>query len=764
IFKHVHQIQCNHYSLKYDDIVDIGWIHKHNHRGLLTDKLNSSSDNSNNYLFIDGHYLFTTIANSDTELFITLFERFKYQVLGYYYSCQYDDDWSKKLNNIDVVRYLFDRGYGRDIWFIKIERIDINLLKYYLESQWLEPSFCIFTKYQSKLDESTRTSRIDLKDKIELVLKHIESTIDPEKKIIDIANLLYNLKDGPISLIKSFYHLIEKIDVLPQVNKVLQTKYSITLQEVVNFGQTAEDLLASSVNSKNSKNSNNSSNNNKSKNQNNSNYNRSIDQYNFSMRQAFQISQNRFWPTWIDKQGQEFIKGWQVSSSRIKVKNQHIYYSLMDDCMDHQSLMDKELPSDFLNKKYHNLSESFPDITRFICTACKLNTNVQAFRFMYRQGYTAPEVRDHRARGLSYQELTKLTSDQDRDAIVELSNSPNVGRRGNVLSKFEILYYCVLSGHYKNLDYYLGKFKDNINLNERQINRLFSSAPKHLFIIKVLCSHGLRFTGKFNDKRLYNHCWFDKFSKDSLTTAFQVLDKFKKSQEIKRELFDGLILYLIQNNDSLGFKYLLDNNSDIKLDPTNESFCKEFLDCLVSSTNINIIDYINKNKSTCLSSYVNINSFFESIFLKATTQFVFNAPLIEYLVANNLISPDFYRAKINSYRSRARVFSLYHFIYFAHRYKYIDKQTNTSSTTLVEFISRNQRRCNGKLHFKSLYRNDGNSNDDEGGDRKEGPDYFKFKNILVDMTNTFDPIKTTKNVRHDDNDNDNERSNKKQKQ
>ncbi|KAF2070656.1 hypothetical protein CYY_008019, partial [Polysphondylium violaceum] len=624
------------------------------------------------------------------------------QVLEYYYKPKdHDTDWSHQLNNIDVVKYLFDRGYGRDITSINLVRIDINLLEYYLENHWLDASILIFIEYKAELEISNKMSRIDLKDKIELIVKYIES-IDPE----DLSQLFENMIERPIpSLIKPLYHLLEKLDALHMANNVLQAESSMTLEQARNSVQEEEDRLVAFANSMSSNNDNN-------------NNNISVQKYKcLTMIQEKLAARKSLWPTWINNQGQEFIKSWQ-QSSRIKVTTQNIYYSFLKDGKDHQTL-----------SRHHK------DIASIICMTCGMNVNVQAFRFMYQQGFTSPNINY-----LSYQELVRLTSDQDRDAIVELSNSPFVlnpdhdqniqdPETRNILSKDEILSSCCEGGHDKNLDYYLGKFKAYL-VDQEDINELFMDARQHRDAIKVLYSHGFTYTGMYDGEGLYNHCWFDKFSKDRVTTALRGLGP-DLYQSIKGYLLDQLIEYIVIKNDYVSFKYLLDNNSDIKLNTTQDPPDEDLIGHLASSTNINIIDYINKNKSTCLSSDVDINSFFGSVFIKANTKFVFNAPFTEYLVTNNLITTDlypFHPATLDSFGSK--VFNLFHFIYFAHHYKYIDHQTN-SSMTLVEFISRNQYKCHGELHFLSIY-------------GEEGLDKHGFSNLLVDLTNTYDIGETKK--------------------
>ncbi|KAF2070658.1 hypothetical protein CYY_008021 [Polysphondylium violaceum] len=707
IFKHVHQLQFYQYGLEYDDIVDIGWMYKHNHKGLLKEKLN----NSNNYLYMDGEILFTKIANDDTELFITLFERFKHHVLGYYYR-KNDNDWSKYLNNFDVVKYLFNRGYGKRIWRINLNNIDINILKYYLENQWLKPTMDLFSYYQSELMKDNRTSRIDLQEKIEMIVKYIEPTKIGENIIRHPAQLLGSLQDVPIpSLIKSISHLLgNKDDVIMMNDYTFQNQQSITIQQAVENVQQAEDHLVKLVQSLGGVS--------------NENSNIKLNHFKFSRVQTDQAPQRPFWPLWVEKTGQEFITSWKESSKRIRVTAETLCFSNLVNGADHQKLKDEH--------------SSFRDIGPFLVAKFMVNVNVQGLIFIYQQGYHAINMSGIGLH-MFYQDLVKLTNKQDREAIVGLSNSPfvlgphlnpnNIPDQGpNVLSKLEILKRCCDGGYYQNLDYYLGKFKDNLELDQQQINYLFARVRLNRYAIGVLYSHGFIYTDKIYDGvEFYIHFWFDKFDKERMKTFLRRLDK-----PTKRMLLTQLIECIVINNDYVSFKHLMNNfkNNKLTIDPN-----RSFLSHLAPATNINIIDYIKKNKSTCLRSNVVFKFFFQNLFEMATEDTDFNIPLIQYLLTNNCVDPDSspsIPAVLESFRSKTRVINLNHFIYIAHRYKYMDQDANTP-LTLVEFISRDQQKCNGKLNFKSIYANYGVDKN-----REKGLAYNNIGSLLVDLTNTYD--------------------------
>ncbi|KAF2074177.1 hypothetical protein CYY_004521 [Polysphondylium violaceum] len=639
-------------------------MYKHNHIGLLKEKLNS-----NKHLYIDPLDLFTTIANSDTELFITLFQRYKYSVLKYYYEIGFSDI-IRKLNNIDVVRYLFESGYGKEIRSISFDSIDINLLEYYLENQWLKASIDIFTDYQEQLRETNRTARIDLKDKIELVVKYIESNPDnlyqhPEQLFGTSINI-------PVpSLIRSIYHLLPDNDDVHIVDEThtnhqfFSTEEPVTFQRAVNKVQESEDILvrlktaaATSSNDDNVR----------------------LNFYKYSMM-LDELVKPPSWPKWFDRRGQEFIRCWQQSSRRFKVSTHYLFYHFLEQEID-QTLTDEQLRN----------TDCVMDMGTAISSMCSMNANVQALLFLYQQGFKAPRL--PRSRFWFYRELAQLTDDQDRAAIVDLCNSPlaldhdqndvdDLESYGtNVLSKFHILKNCCEIGHKQNIVYYLGKFTDC--LDQPKINCLFDSASSP-YLIKVLYSHGFKYTDVANFIKLYKHCWLDKFSQQQVTTVLACVDP-----ERKKWLLTQLLHYTIQKNDSVSFQHFVCNNR-IQLDLKDN----DLINIVSKSTNINIIDYINKNQTLLCSHDCNdleamishardMDCFFGRVFDRAI-HYQFNIALINYLAQEDCVEPEMVKPLENGSVDLLSidnfvlvVFNLYHFIYLLHNPDFIEKSNNRS--------------------------------------------------------------------------------------
>ncbi|KAF2068199.1 hypothetical protein CYY_010476 [Polysphondylium violaceum] len=109
IFTHVHQIQLNDYSLKYNDIVDAGWMYRNGHIELLKEKIN----NTNIKLYVCNKELFSLIANAETCLFIALFERTKNSALGDLDNKSAYDDFLSNIHNKEVLMYLHKEGHLR---------------------------------------------------------------------------------------------------------------------------------------------------------------------------------------------------------------------------------------------------------------------------------------------------------------------------------------------------------------------------------------------------------------------------------------------------------------------------------------------------------------------------------------------------------------------------------------------------------------------------------------------------------------------------
>ncbi|KAF2070211.1 hypothetical protein CYY_008472 [Polysphondylium violaceum] len=108
IFHQVREIQRDRNGLRYDDIVDVGWMISYGHVGLAKEKIN----NRDIQVFVDMEDLFGVVADSDdTEMFISLFERFRVYANQYLF-----DNYVSigKIKNTKVIAYLVENKYWVD--------------------------------------------------------------------------------------------------------------------------------------------------------------------------------------------------------------------------------------------------------------------------------------------------------------------------------------------------------------------------------------------------------------------------------------------------------------------------------------------------------------------------------------------------------------------------------------------------------------------------------------------------------------------------
>ncbi|KAF2073280.1 hypothetical protein CYY_005409 [Polysphondylium violaceum] len=152
IYNTVHQIQIDRFPLKYHDIIDVGWMLKYGHVGLVREKIKR-----NEYLYN------------------------KYYALEYY--DKGFDVVFEKLVNVDVVKYLFENGYARDLTIL--DYINKNnwqcftkkaLNKNYVHAWYIEIPF------RMRIWESRRPSPINI-PLVEYLIKEKYISFEKVKKI-----------------------------------------------------------------------------------------------------------------------------------------------------------------------------------------------------------------------------------------------------------------------------------------------------------------------------------------------------------------------------------------------------------------------------------------------------------------------------------------------------------------------------------------------------------------------------------------------------
>ncbi|KAF2070481.1 hypothetical protein CYY_008206 [Polysphondylium violaceum] len=197
IFKSIHQLQFYKNSLKYDDIVDVGWMIHYNHIGLIRDKVNRNLE-----LFINLHLgLLTKLANhtQTADLFIKLFELNKDII----FEGQGFNDYRffiERINNAKVIKYLFKRGFGAEFELRSLDQLDgmdIQVLGYLLENDWCRTNFTqiLSTSSVKEYYQDHCTMKKETLEKIELVFKYTKFSIK------DIEGIISTLLENTIHFI-----------------------------------------------------------------------------------------------------------------------------------------------------------------------------------------------------------------------------------------------------------------------------------------------------------------------------------------------------------------------------------------------------------------------------------------------------------------------------------------------------------------------------------------------------------------------------------
>ncbi|KAF2075709.1 hypothetical protein CYY_002951, partial [Polysphondylium violaceum] len=156
-------------------------MYDHNHIGLLREKIKRNIE-----LHVDCRYLYMRIANSHPDIFIQLFESYRYHALAF------TKDFMNTLENVEVIKYLVERGFGVETVINRFERlyqIDLQALQYLLENKLCAPPTfrTLLSRTHIRYIYSPTKAR-ETKEKIEFVIQHIKQsplTVQDSETIIE---------------------------------------------------------------------------------------------------------------------------------------------------------------------------------------------------------------------------------------------------------------------------------------------------------------------------------------------------------------------------------------------------------------------------------------------------------------------------------------------------------------------------------------------------------------------------------------------------
>ncbi|KAF2069151.1 hypothetical protein CYY_009529 [Polysphondylium violaceum] len=148
IYSLVHEVQYNHNSLRYNDIVDVKWMIKYNHTKLLRDKVQRDC------LLLNHGKSIHRLVNKDIELFKTIIMKYK--------CCTWDQEMFTKIigtNNYEAVKWVCEMGFGVELddeHMMFNEKSDPKILDYLLGKSLYKVTFDSVVKiYQSTYSKFT---------------------------------------------------------------------------------------------------------------------------------------------------------------------------------------------------------------------------------------------------------------------------------------------------------------------------------------------------------------------------------------------------------------------------------------------------------------------------------------------------------------------------------------------------------------------------------------------------------------------------------
>ncbi|KAF2073274.1 hypothetical protein CYY_005403 [Polysphondylium violaceum] len=406
IYDNIKEIQSDLYSLKYKDIVDLGWMIRNGYIELAREKI----QNRDTELYIDYYDLFTVVADQCTDLFISAFERYKYSVMEHYrYNPRH---LIQKIKNVDVIKYLYENGYGPVETDLEIYEMDVGVLEWLVENGWVKITANLLVAYKGS--PSSGAFKIEYpKEIIELVVKYIEKPVsaDDAKYVlrvllefpyIGLIDSLLPLFDTDVKSMQifdgiTFDRAIELIKATDQENRVQKIIGSVKHHE------HQDEVFGNDIHSK---------------------------------------LVYREWHSWAEEGAEAFFGLWQARSDRLIVDPYHILYRNTDGEIE---------PSDI----YHSSLKASGKVLHLgecLSRLCCLTGNLKVIEFLASQGFVFELASDPLLLG----KVVKHTDQEYRDLVVKLC-------RDGILSDIFLLETCCRVGAVENFKYYFPLFAQDVD-------------------------------------------------------------------------------------------------------------------------------------------------------------------------------------------------------------------------------------------------------------------------------------------------------------
>ncbi|KAF2073275.1 hypothetical protein CYY_005404 [Polysphondylium violaceum] len=487
IFNTISEIQRDRYSLKYNDIVDLGWMIRNGHVALAKEKLNGNRE-----LYISPKDIFDVVADKYPEMFVVIFERFKYIALEYY-QCN-PLGIIEQQKNIDIVRYLYENGYGPVELHLEICEMDVGVVEWLVVNGWLKitPKLLAASTFCMKLDQENYRYE---KEMNELIVKHIEKPISVDGAKCLILGLFRNPYSGLLSSVLPLFD--------PRVKDEVST-------EGLSFGEIIKLILDSDRKE--------------------------------AERDAFDSVQHRQdirfkdptlehlyhrWHAWVGQGDHAFYELWETYADRITVTPDRLLFFMTVQDVDCRT-QDHLLP-----------------IGGYLQTLLCLTANIKLIEFLWSQGinFTVPAAHHE----VFYQELVKKKDQEDRHLIFNFCGTAF----GHVVSGKQLLHFCCVYGQVDNFHYYLPLLIDDL-LEAEILEIMFTAKDRHQYsCFKVLSAY------IFQTTRDTDEC-LNIFRSLSLVYLLDQCDKLfaRVPLQKRNQLCSNLLVIAIDSEDYVGVKHI----------------------------------------------------------------------------------------------------------------------------------------------------------------------------------------------------------------
>ncbi|KAF2068554.1 hypothetical protein CYY_010120 [Polysphondylium violaceum] len=691
IYNSIHQIQIDRYPLKYDDIIDVGWMLKYGHVGLAREKIKR-----NEYLYVKPKHLFSIVANTDTQMFISLFEKNKYYALGYYDTAF--ESMFQNLVNVDVVKYLFQNGYARDLSNLDhLRLLDIKVLSWLLENQWLKPTplFLISSKRDGLTYIFTSTRDTDYtKEFVDLVAQYTPSPIQHAEIEVIMRYTLNYSKGEPCPFIFDSLSLlfVKDPDIRFQIErgKGPYLNYQQACQEIK---QRREKREISEIK--------------------NSNTITSCSELLLAMKDpAFESDMAVVFKIWISllSQGEQvFYDMWNALASRLIITRHNIYFYQSRD------ITDDDDEDDLIQNK------NTIDISKLILDAiCKIGS-LKVVKFVTDQGHS-PKISysPSASRYLFFKQIMDKTLSLEECHIIDkLCNASGQDDKykfqhihSKVLQRNQMLSKCCRHGNAANFESLYLLFQKS-KLFDHLVPGLYEICmeSEQYHMIPVLERHGLFL--------LDHHELSDLCSEYPFTRLLNSVDRMiaaTTEKEVLLRFYTRLLISAIKHNDLIAVKHIFTKH---KFESLSDDLKREFS----SLQNIAILDYINKNRWHCFTKETLINNYVHSCFIEIPciirSPSPINIPLVEYLIKEKCINFEEIKSKhyylepffgddINCILEEKICFEGFVYLIDHNNYFSIDPfmnllTNNSFDYKYFEYIYRNQHKFQTKPSFQSIF-------------------------------------------------------------